>query len=836
MALLESKFLLSRQYILGGVVFCILNSFISTVCADDVKFNVELLDVKERGNIDVNRFSHRGYIMPGEYIMSVHVNKQELSEQTVAIYVPDNNPDGSETCVPPSLVKQFGLKKEIEQQLQWWHQGQCLVIESLPGLTVKVELGDATLFLGVPATYLEYSSEYWDPPSTWDNGIPGLLLDYHLNVQQQLHNQHGKNKHSDSANGTLGTNLGAWRLRADWQARYDSDAMFQQQRWEWNRYYAYRALPHLAARLTLGEDFLNSDIFDTFRFTGASLVTDDNMLPANLRGYAPEITGVASSNAKVIVSQQGRILKEVLVAAGPFRIQDVNDSVSGRLDVRIEEQNGSVQQFQMETASIPYLTRPGLVRYKIAVGRPSDLQHHYQGSVFTTGEFSWGVNNGWSLYGGGVTDGEYNAGALGIGRDLMLFGALSFDVTQSKAKLAEWEQSLSGRSYRLSYSKRFDDYDNQVTFAGYRFSEQNYMSMNEYLQARAYQGSRSQNSKEMYTISFNQQLRDWASSVYLNYSHQTYWVRPDNDRYNLTLARYFDIGKFNNVSLSLTAYRNKSNGSNEDGMYLSLSVPWGRQSTISYSGSKGKQEDSHQLNYNSADNNGNYYQLSGGLSRAGTMASGFYSYQGSLAQMNAAASYQAGQYSSLSASLQGGATATLQGAALHRITTPGGTRMLIDTDGAAGIPIRSYGNATYSNRFGKAIVSDINNYSRSHVSIDLDALPETAQAMTSVTQGTLTEGAIGYRHFEIITGDKAMAVIRLSDGSSPPFGAVVLNRKQQEVGIVDDIGTVYLSGIRADEKMKVKWGGEEQCELELPRQLTQNGLANLLLPCHFINQ
>ncbi|WP_421096148.1 hypothetical protein ACOKXO_02935, partial [Serratia fonticola] len=45
----------------------------------------------------------------------------------------------------------------------------------------------------------------------------------------------------------------------------------------------------------------------------------------------------------------------------------------------------------------------------------------------------------------------------------------------------------------------FDDYDSQVTFAGYRFSEQNYMSMSEYLDARTY-GTRSQNSKEMYTI------------------------------------------------------------------------------------------------------------------------------------------------------------------------------------------------------------------------------------------------------------------------------------------------------------------------------------------------
>ena len=122
----------------------------------------------------------------------------------------------------------------------------------------------------------------------------------------------------------------------------------------------------------MGEDYLNSDIFDSLRFTGVSLRSDDSMLPPNLRGYAPEVTGVAKTNAKVVVSQQGRVLYETQVAAGPFRIQDINDAVSGELDVRVEEQDGSVQEFKMNTANIPYLTRPGTVRYKLATGKPSE--------------------------------------------------------------------------------------------------------------------------------------------------------------------------------------------------------------------------------------------------------------------------------------------------------------------------------------------------------------------------------------------------------------------------------------------------------------------------------
>ncbi len=83
------------------------------------------------------------------------------------------------------------------------------------------------------------------------------------------------------------------------------------------------------------------------------------MLPPNLRGYAPEVVGVARTNAKVTIRQQERVLYETQVAAGPFRIQDVNDAVTGELNVRVEEQDGSVQEFVLNTASIPYLTRRG---------------------------------------------------------------------------------------------------------------------------------------------------------------------------------------------------------------------------------------------------------------------------------------------------------------------------------------------------------------------------------------------------------------------------------------------------------------------------------------------
>ncbi|HHQ6559269.1 TPA: outer membrane usher protein [Serratia fonticola] len=827
---------LVRRQAVGLCVSLALGTPITMVCAaDDIQFNTDVLDVNDRKNIDLSQFSRGGFIMPGTYGMVVRINKNDLPEQPIPFYVPKEDPNGSRACISPALANELGFKEGVIKGLSWWHDGECLDESSVQGMEVRGDLATNALYLNIPQAFLEYTADNWDPPSRWDEGITGLLLDYNLNARSQRQQRDGSRNDNISGNGTAGANLGAWRFRADWQASLDhptGPGQSTRKQLDWSRYYAYRAVPSLRSKLTMGENYLDSGMFDSFRFTGASLISDDNMLPPNLRGYAPEVTGVAKTNAKVVISQQGRLLYETTVASGPFRIQDINDAVSGELNVRVEEQDGSVQEFVMNTANIPYLTRPGSVRFKLATGKPSDSQHRSNGPLFGTGEFSWGVSNGWSLYGGALTGSDYNALSLGIGRDLMVLGALSVDATQSRARLPQENGTLSGGSYRLSYSKNFDEYDSQVTFAGYRFSEQDFMSMSEYLDAKDY-GTRTGNGKEMYTITFNKHFRDWGLSSYINYSHETYWDRPANDRYNLTMSRYFDVGRFRNVSLSLSAYRNEYNGTKDDGAYLSLSMPWGNNATVSYNATVSRNDTTHRVGYYDRSDEHNNYQLSTGTSRSGVNVSGYYNHEGDAARMSANASYQEGRYSAVGMSMQGGMTMTTEGGAVHRAGMAGGTRMLIDTQGVADVPVRGYGRSSRTNIWGKAVIGDVNSYYRNQASIDLNKLGDNAEATKSVVQATLTEGAIGYRKFDVIAGAKAMAVIKLADGSEPPFGATVMNARKQETGLVSDGGSVYLSGINAGDRMTVRWGGEAQCEVQMPAPLPADMLMNtLLLPCH----
>ncbi|MCZ5911342.1 hypothetical protein O5154_29240, partial [Escherichia coli] len=75
---------------------------------------------------------------------------------------------------------QFGFKDDFAKSLQWGHDGQCLKTDQIGGMEIKGDLSQSALLVSVPQAYLEYTDDDWDPPSRWDEGIPGLIADYSI--------------------------------------------------------------------------------------------------------------------------------------------------------------------------------------------------------------------------------------------------------------------------------------------------------------------------------------------------------------------------------------------------------------------------------------------------------------------------------------------------------------------------------------------------------------------------------------------------------------------------------------------------------------------------------
>lgn len=840
----------NTSFAVNGITYALLLSMAGAP-AYAVDFNTDVLDAADRQNIDFSRFSQAGYIMPGQYQMEIMVNDQGISPSVFPVRFLEPPVSGAEgkkplpqACLTPEIVSRMGLTEASQEKVTYWNNGQCADLSQLPGVEIRPNPAEGMLYINMPQAWLEYSDASWLPPSRWDNGIPGLLFDYNFNGT--VSKQHkGKQSQLLSYNGTAGANFGAWRLRADYQGSLNhttGSAQGTDSQFTWSRFYMYRAIPRWRANLTLGENYISSDIFSSWRYTGASLESDDRMLPPKLRGYAPQVSGIADTNARVVISQQGRILYDSTVPAGPFTIQDLDSSVRGRLDVEVIEQDGRKKTFQVDTAYVPYLTRPGQIRYKLISGRSRSYEHRTEGPVFAAGEASWGISNKWSLYGGGIVAGDYNALAVGLGRDLSEFGTVSADVTQSVARIPGYD-TKQGKSWRLSYSKRFDDVNTDITFAGYRFSERNYMTMDQYLNAR-YRNDFTGREKELYTVTLNKNFVDWQTSVSLQYSHQTYWDRRTSDYYTLSVNRYFDAFGFKNVSAGLTASRSRysqngissSDDNYNDSVFLRLSVPWGT-GTASYSGSMSNGRYTNTVGYSDTLNKGlSSYSLQAGVNSGGGQPSqsqmnAYYNHASPLASLSANFFAVEKGYTSFGMSASGGATITAKGAALHAGGMNGGTRLLVDTDGVGGVPVDS--GRVSTNRWGIGVVTDVSSYYRNTTSVDLNKLPEDMEATRSVVESVLTEGAIGYREFEVLKGSRLFAVLRLADNSHPPFGASVTNAKGRELGMVADSGLAWLSGVNPGETLNVGWDGRTQCVVDIPAKL--DPAQQLLLPCRKAN-
>lgn len=803
-----------------------------------VEFNTDMIDAEDRQNIDLSQFEKKGYIPAGTYQVRVQINNNILPPTYNLEWMESNNENGSFPCFSPARLTEFGFADEFIHSLPPTGENGCVDLSHKPELKAQLNRSSMVLMLTVPQAWLKYHAKNWTPPEYWDNGIAGLLLDYNLYTSTYNPN-HGDSTQSFSSYGTLGFNLGAWRLRSDYQY---SQSFIKNESTGVTRSlpqtYLFRPMPSLAAKFTTGQYDLRSDLYDTFHFTGASLESDDQMLPPDLRGYAPQISGIAQTNAKVTVAQNGRTLYQTTVPPGPFTISDLGSALQGQLDVTVEEEDGRKSSFQVGSASLPFLTRKGLARYKTSVGKPTSSTHNdINNPTFWTGEVSWGWLNDVSLYGGAIlTADDYQALTGGVGFNLNQFGSLSFDVTGAKANLHNQDGNQQrGFSYRANYSKRFEETNSQITFAGYRFSDKDYVTMNEFINSRDGDNNY-ENEKESYVLSFNQFIDQMKLNTYFNITRNTYWDSTANTNYSLSISHSFDIGDFKDISASLSIGRVRADDYDENQFYFSFTLPLEHSRNVTYSLQRYGDDAATQTAtyYDGSDRNNNWNLSVTGtdheLTTAKSAVRSYYQHYSPYGRFNVNGSVQPSNYRSFGAGWSGSLTATRYGAALHDYSPGNTSRVMVDADGVSGIEVNN--NRSVTNIFGISVVPSVGNYTTATVAVNSNNLPEGVDVNNSIIRTTLTEGAIGYMPLKAIKGYQIVGVIRLPDGQYPPLGVSITDKDTgRDMGLVADDGFVYLSGVHENSTLTLQWNNKT-CEITPPNHSNLDGQA-VIIPCKY---
>jgi len=778
-----------------------------------VQFN-DLMLMKPRGqSIDVSRFSRGNPVSPGNYTVDVYRNGDWIGHLGVRFVTPEAG-DSAVPCIDRALARRLGLDmhalaKSAAAVVAELDAGQCVSLGRLvPGATNTFDLADLRLDLSVPQIALERHPSDYVSPELWDDGVPSATLAYDLNMFRATAGGFSHHQTWLGLNG--GANFGKWHFR--------TNSSFMSQTWGGSHFqniatYLQRELPSLRSQLTIGDSFTDGALFDSIGIRGVQLATDDRMLPDSMRGYAPVIRGIAMSNARVTVTQNGNRIYETNVAPGPFSIDDLYATgYGGSLVVTVTEADGSERTFTVPYASVVQLLRPGMSRVNVVLGQVRDAQLSRHENIFQ-GTVQYGVNNLLTAYAGTTVAHGYVAGLAGSALNTPL-GAVALDFTLANATIPG-HMNTSGQSLRLSYSKMLPQTGTNVAVAAYRYSSSGFWTLRDSLlareaAARGVSASLFDRQRNQFQVTLNQSLGDKWGNLYAVGSTQSYWNRHGSDtQFQVGYNNSLSVGGYRiGYNLSASRERDAYSGNMATQLFASVTLPLGRgrhapmlSTNFAHSNSGGWTEQAT-LTGTAGEYNQFTYGVNGSHTNDFSSAGVNAQYRGQNGTVSASASSGSG-YSQVSGGLSG--ALVLHPGALSLANSLSDTIGVVDAKGATGAAIENWPGVRVNNH-GYAVLPFLNPYHLNTVQLSPKGLPLDVELDETSQQVAPRAGSVAMVRFRASIGRAALLTIRRPDGSPVPFGADVLDANGAIVATVAQGGRAYLRGLPDVGAYTVRWG------------------------------
>lgn len=788
----------------------------------------------ETGDVDLSVFTRSDKAqIAGVYDTVIYVNQTKKLQQNIRY---DQAADGSLIAqITPDLLRALDVNVDAFPALTASQHDAPLqaLAQYIPAASATLDFALMRLNISIPQAAMNNRAQDFVDPSRWDDGVPVLFSNYNFSGAERK-NENGSHDNSQYLNLQNGFNAGPWRFRN--YTTYSSNE--EENSWDVISTNVERDIKFLKAKMILGESSTPGEIFPSQQFTGIQISSDDNMLPNSMKGFAPTIRGIANSNAEVTVRQNGYTIYQSYVAPGAFEIKDLYPTAfSGDLDVTIKEADGTERHFIQPFSAVPIMQRPGRIKYSATLARYKAPDENDREPEFAQGTAVYGISNDLTAYAGALLSSDYVSGVAGLGFSLHAFGSVSADVTYAKTTLDN-DQSNTGQSYRMQYSKNIEMTETNVTLAGYRYSTAGYYDFDE---ANEHQEENDNSSlsyghkRSKFQLSINQSLWD-GTSMYLSAYQQDYWRNSDKEK-NFAAGLNTSVGGIN-YSITYT-YSQLEDEENDQQIALNIRVPlsrWLPNSWASYNVTHEKGGDTRQqagLSGTALDDNRLSYNLQQShTDHGGGNGSSLYSsYRASFGTLNAGYNYDDNTQQT-SYGIAGGVVAHSHGLTLSQPLST--SFALVDTNGAAGARIQNIPGVKTDWR-GYAIVPYLTPYNENRVSIDTTTLPEDVDVKNSSEMVIPNKGAMVVAHFDAHVGARALITLIRTGGKPVPFGAVVVSEDQSLTNIVDDGGTVYLSGIKPDESVNflVQWGtaASQQCKATVQLEASRKSVQSLTTQC-----
>lgn len=803
---------------------------VATQSSETTEFNTSFL--KGASSVDLQMLLAANSVLPGNYRVDLYSNEVLVGRRDIDF---NRNPQTGkvEPCLTLDLLQQLGVdtqQLEVAGKLSPENPQHCYDLPSLiEKATIRYDSSRLRLYVSVPQVAMLRGLRGYVDPALWDSGVPVGFINYQFNTNRNS-TDYGRQV-SNNLGLRNGINLGAWRLRNESNL---ASGTGRPSKFTSNRTYVQHDITAVKGQFSAGEIFSDTDLFDSVRYRGLKLASDEGMKADSERGYAPIIRGVAETNATVEIRQNNYILYTTTVPPGPFEISDIYPTGSnGDLEVTIVEADGRRRLSKQAFSTLPTMVREGQVKYSISAGKYNDGTSSAK-PQFVSGTLTYGISSNLTGIVGLQASENYQAFSIGAGRNTAL-GAVSFDVTHSSSRAQG--QTTTGNSLRALYAKTFTGTDTNLTLAAYRYSTEGYRTLSDHVQDIGESAlPRTGFSKIRTDLTISQSLggaRQYGN-IYLNASAQRYWNRGQSQSFSAGYSNYWKDLNYN-ISVTQTKDVGTLGSSNNDTqLNLSLSFPLGSRSRAPrayVSTTSQKNSDSTQVGINGylSENSDTFYSVQGGNS-SGSGSSGSVSLNSRTSVADISLGYSKGRgYSAQSLNLAGSVVAHAGGVNLGQ--TVGETFGLVEVPEISGVNVSSY-SGVKTGYNGYAVVPNLQPYRVNWINLDTRDLGGDIEIENASQQLVPRRGAVVVAKYASKKGRRVQFHLVDADNQSIPFGASLEDAEGRQLAISDPNGNA-LALVEADQAtLTIKWNGK-QCLASylLPEQNTAVNYERYQLVC-----
>lgn len=831
---------MNRHAWIGGVVGAVLTTS-ETVCAPALTFDLQAFSSNVTAEVDVSRFNTRNLMSPGVHRVDIILNGQRQGRRALEFIALEAAND-AQPCVDKQVLDLLGVDLQDPLINAPAIDIRCATLEQwLPLASGSVDAGALEWSVSIPQAHLKRSARGYVDPAYWDEGINAGLLNYTFSASTHTTGR-GEDRRYLGLGG--GFNVGSWRLRHQGAQAWNSRNGLQ--RYQNTATWVQRSITPWQAQLTVGDSFSGGQILESVRLRGISLGTDERMQAQSRQGYAPQVRGIAQSNATVTVRQNGFTVYETTVAPGPFVIDDLYATgYGGDLTVSVTEVDGRRTRFIVPWSVAPQLLRVDTRRFNFALGQARRYAQTDQNPLVFQGAVAHGVSNYLTLYGGGSMTQGHDMGKLGVALGTPM-GAFSLEGGQSRTHLPG-QSSLSGHSLGVGYTNSLPATGTHFVLGVQRYSSQGYVGLNDALNLRrrvrderGTQGFARQRSRVDLTIS--QPLGRGTLSFYG--SSVDFWRRQAGRQTSFTLSYG---SHWRRLSWNLSAQRARvedarrilsdrersdevffgrdgQRGRLDNRLVLTLSMPLGDSlhapsMNTSLSLDRGDRRGSQQQVGVSGlwgeSGEGNY-----GLSASRSSTEGrAHSTVNTYAEIRTGAGQLRGGYAQardntqLSFSAEGGAIAHAEG--ITWSPSLGEASALVQAPAAEGAAL-GHASGVYIDADGYGVVPSLRAFHANTISIDPKGMAMDVELKESLQRVVPTAGAVAKLTFETVSG-RAVVIKALQPNGKPlPFAAQVLDEQGREVGVIGQASKAFVRGIAQSGRLSVVWGeaASQRCSIE----------------------